>query len=295
MNIQEQTLFKSFIEGQGLREVFLKGYRRSAQFAKNPSSVEKYLSTVKAEDAIEKAICTYTTNSHFGFDFWQNASESWNVYLNKGRAWHSLENFDKLMTLDGIFKVMRENWDAAKTWLYEDVDKALVRLGLAMPEGEERESVVEDTKPTDIKDFSGVPEADGELEFFDLNAGSRTRTNKLRANEATLNFRSHSNKFTFNQTASKKIQKNQYKYVRLAKNKLGDIVLQLHKVEMSEGRQVTVTYNTASNSNTVNACINSKDLCTKLKTLLNLSGDLFTLHIEELFMDFDKANYKISK
>jgi hypothetical protein len=46
---------------------------------------------------------------------------------------------------------------------------------------------------------------------------------------------------------------------------------------------------------TVNACINSKDLCGKLKTLLNLAGDYFVLKVEELYMDYEKANYKISK
>lgn len=295
MNIQDQTLFKSFIEGQGLREVFLKGYRRSAQFAGNPSSVEKYLNEVKAENAIIDAIKTYTTNSHFGYDFWQNASENWNTFLNKGRTWHSYEDKEKLMCLEGMYKVLRENWDAAKTWLYEDVDKALIRMGLITSEEEEKVEE-ESTNPTRQMDFSGVPEADDDLEFFDLNTNSRNRTGKLKVNEATLNFRSHSNKFTFNQTTSRKIQKNDYKYVRLAKNKQGDIVLQLHKIEMTDCRQVTVTYNNSSGgTGAVNACINSKDLCTKLKTLLNLTGDIFTLHIEELYMDFDKANFKISK
>ena len=147
----------------------------------------------------------------------------------------------------------------------------------------------------DVDDFSGVPEYDDDLEFFEVSSGSRSKSTRLKANQASLNFRSNSNKLSFNQEATKKIKKNGYKYVRLAKNKQGDIVVQLHKQELPVPNPVNVTFNTNSDGRTVNACINSKDLCGKLKTLLNLTGDYFVLKIEELYMDYEKANYKISK
>ena len=81
----------------------------------------------------------------------------------------------------------------------------------------------------------------------------------------------------------------------MARNKHGEIVIQLHKVEGLSEKPVKITFNTHADSTAINAVINSKDLCTKLKTLLNLTGDYFTLKIQELYMDFDKANYKISK
>lgn len=162
---------------------------------------------------------------------------------------------------------------------------------------DEKPDAIEEEKETlpDVDDFSGVPEYDDDLEFFEVSSGSRSKSTRLKANQASLNFRSNSNKLSFNQEATKKIKKNGYKYVRLAKNKQGDIVVQLHKQELPVPNPVNVTFNTNSDGRTVNACINSKDLCGKLKTLLNLSGDYFVLKIEELYMDYEKANYKVSK
>ena len=162
---------------------------------------------------------------------------------------------------------------------------------------DEKPDTIEEEKETlpDVDDFSGVPEYDDDLEFFEVSSGSRSKSTRLKANQASLNFRSNSNKLSFNQEATKKIKKNDYKYVRLAKNKQGDIVVQLHKQELPVPNPVNVTFNTNSDGRTVNACINSKDLCGKLKTLLNLTGDYFVLKIEELYMDYEKANYKISK
>lgn len=162
---------------------------------------------------------------------------------------------------------------------------------------DEKADAIDEEKETlpDVDDFSGVPEYDDDLEFFEVSSGSRSKSTRLKANQASLNFRSNSNKLSFNQEATKKIKKNGYKYVRLAKNKQGDIVVQLHKQELPVPNPVNVCFNTNSDGRTVNACINSKDLCGKLKTLLNLTGDYFVLKIEELYMDYEKANYKISK
>ena len=162
---------------------------------------------------------------------------------------------------------------------------------------DEKADAIEKEKETlpDVNDFSGVPEYDDDLEFFEVSSGSRSKSTRLKTNQASLNFRSNSYKLSFNQEATKKIKKNGYKYVRLAKNKQGDIVVQLHKQELPVPNPVNVCFNTNSDGRTVNACINSKDLCGKLKTLLNLTGDYFVLKIEELYMDYEKANYKISK
>ena len=92
---------------------------------------------------------------------------------------------------------------------------------------------------------------------------------------------------------SKQIKDNLYKFVRLGKTKTGDIIIQLHKEE-GERMPVRVTFNN-NNSGGFNACINSKDLCTKLKTLLNLIGDLFILKVDVLSQNYDKINFKVSK
>lgn len=299
MTIQDIALFKSFIEANTLREIFIRGYRKSAHFSKNPASIEQYLAEVEAEDVIKKGITMFSTNQTFGYDFWQNTSDNWIVKLKQGRMGKSYTDYHKLIELEGVFKVLRENWDAAKSWLYEDVDKTLRRLGLQEDIAESRskeEVVVENTsnEPTNNKpDFSGVPEFDEELEFFDISAGSKSHSTRLKKNEASLNFRSNSYKFTFNQELSKKIKDNSYQFVRLGKTKTGDIIIQLHKEEGNR-MPVRVTFNN-NNSGGFNACINSKDLCTKLKTLLNLTGDLFILKIDILSQNYDKMNFKVSK
>ena len=353
MIIQDIALFKSFIESNTLREIFLRGYRKSATFSKNPSSVEEFLKNIEPENVIVKGITNFTTNSHFGYDFWQNANDSWLVFLNQGRKRHSYNDKDKLMKLDNMFKVLRENWDAAKAWLYESEEDTLVRLGLAESKSKEEEPKtpaklfnpkfrvgdtvkgrisgdcckiievnleyqcyltndegaidftrenlwdlvepdIEDDLP-DVDDFSGVPEYDDGLEFFDLNSGSRSSFTRLKKGEVSLNFRNKSYKIVFNQEDTKKLKKNEYKYVRLAKNKQGDIILQIHKIEGLTDTPVHLTFTSRNDTNYINAAINSKDLCSKLKTLLNLKGDYFVLKIEELLMDSNKANYKVTK
>ena len=258
MTIQDIALFKSFIESNTLREIFIRGYRKSAHYSNNPASIEEYLAKVKAEDVIKKGITLFSTNQTFGYDFWQNTSENWIIKLKQGRMGKSYTDYHQLIELEGIFKVLRENWDASKSWLYEDIDKALKRLGLQediaeseaecpkespeecpkecpeiqSQEKEEKEKEEEvDTTSTSKDDFSGVPEFDDELEFFDISAGSKSHFTRLKKNEASLNFRSNSYKFTFNQELSKKIKDNGYQFVRLGKTKTGDIIIQLHKEE----------------------------------------------------------------
>lgn len=300
MTIQDIALFKSYIESNVLREIYLRNYRKSAVFAKNPASIEEFLRSVEPEKVITSAVKSYTANSNYGYDFWQNANENWLVFLRQGRSRHSYTDYHKLMELEGMFKVLRENWDAVKAWLYEPVEEALLRLGLKEeenePESEEKEEEVNTSKePLDeISDFSGVPEFDDEFEFFNLTSYSRTRSNKLGDNEVSLNFRNDSYKIIFNQTVSKKAQNNGYKYVRLGKTKNGDVILQLHKQEEAS-RPVYLRYTSRSSGGNANACINSKDLCEKLKVLLNLTGEYFILHVEELSSNIEKANYKISK
>ena len=295
MTIQDIALFKSYIESNTLREIYIRGYRKSAIFSKNPSSIEQFLHEVEPEKVITNAITNFTINSNYGYDFWQNANENWLIKLKQGRSRHSYTDYNKLMELDGMFKVLRENWDDVKAWLYEPVEVALARLGLREeePESEEKE-VMENTSDTkEGSDFSGVPEFDEELEFFSISAGSKSHSTRLRKNEASLNFRSNSYKLTFNQDISKQIKDNLYKFVRLGKTKTGDIIIQLHKEE-GERMPVRVTFNN-NNSGGFNACINSKDLCTKLKTLLNLIGDLFILKVDVLSQNYDKINFKVNK
>lgn len=195
---------------------------------------------------------------------------------------------DEVQTITAI---IAEGYELEDGGIVEfDKEKYWMKIG-------EKPDAIDEEKETlpNADDFSGVPEYDDDLEFFEVSSGSRSKSTRLKANQASLNFRSNSNKLSFNQEATKKIKKNGYKYVRLAKNKQGDIVVQLHKQELPIPNPVNICFSTNSDGRTVNACINSKDLCGKLKTLLNLSGDYFVLKIEELYMDYEKANYKISK
>lgn len=300
MVIQDVALFKSFIISSTLRKIFITGYKHSSKYNDNPESIEQYLLEVEAEDVIKKGITQFFINQPFGYDFWQKANDDWLIKLKKGRTGAGYTNYHKLLELEGVFKLLRENWDSIHPWRYEGVNETRIRLGLqdeiakcSVENPEDEESKVEIINPAPKEDFSGVPEFDEEFEFFDLNVGNRSRTNKLGKDECSLNFRSNSYKLTMNQEITKKIKTNMYKYVRLGKTKTGDIILQLHKEDSAS--PVNITYNSRKGESAVNACINSKDLCDKLKVLLNLTGDYFILHIEELSANYDKATYKIRK
>ena len=351
MILQDLALFKEFIEKHTIREIYIRAYKRSVSFAKTSSSIEEFLLNIKPEEAIVGAIKKFTPNETFGYDFWMNTNDNWLIALKHGRMRKSYSNKTGLSTLDGMYKVLRENWDAPKSWLFENVDVALTRMNYIKEESQEEPEEVKTFTPKfkigdfikgsisgdvckvtgidtehgcylvdddgaidfnkeefwnlikeepkeelpDVDDFSGVPEADDDLEFFDINSGARSTSTKLKKGQASLNFKHGSYKLTFNQEDTKKIKNNLYKYVRLARNKQGDIVLQLHKVEGLTETPVNITFVSRTGNKYLNAAINSKDLCTKLKTLLNLTGDYFTIKLEELFIDFDKANYKISK
>lgn len=142
---------------------------------------------------------------------------------------------------------------------------------------------------TKVKDFD-IYESNEEFEFFDL---SRVNSHKLRKNECSLNLRSNSNVLTMNQDVTKKIYRAMYKYIRLGRTKNNDIIIQLHK----DGSipSINITFKCSKRSNTTNACINSKDLCEKLKALLDIDDDYSILNMECLSADYYKATYKLSK
>lgn len=267
---------------------------------RNPESIEKYLSNVEPEKAITSAIKHFVTNEAMGFDFWQAVNESWLQYLKKMRMSHTIEQ-EEPVNLRGYYSALRENWDKEKPHVYEPIGVAKLRYGLITPEeaglsdedkiaepptSEEREptifSAVSDASPSEELD----PLAD-----FDFFEEERPQFLRLLEHEMSLNFNNGSFKITFNMPTSRDIAKEGMEYARLAKAKSGDICLILNR---SQGVRLSKS-STGSNGLKFNTTLNSKDICTKLRTLLNVRSDYSVLNIERLPSTSDYIIFKVTK
>lgn len=133
MNLQEIAIFKRFIGQHELRKNFIKKYRKSIGMTRNPESIEQYLSNVEPEKVITSAVKHFITNEAMGYDFWQSVDISWQAYLHKMRASHTIEHEDA-STLRGYYSALRENWDKDKPWIYDPISVAQLRYGLITPE-----------------------------------------------------------------------------------------------------------------------------------------------------------------
>jgi len=133
MTLQEIAIFKRFIGQHELRKNFIKKYKKSIGMTRNPESIEQYLSNVEPEFAITSAVKHFITNEAMGFDFWQSVDMSWQAYLHKMRASHTIER-EEAKTLRGYYSALRENWDSEKPWIYEPISVSQIRYGLISPE-----------------------------------------------------------------------------------------------------------------------------------------------------------------
>lgn len=290
MTLQEIAIFKRFIGNVDLRKDFIKRYRKSKDMHNNPTSVEEYLRNVSPENVIMSAITCFVINEAKGFDFWQKINEDWLIFFAKMKSNHSFES-DDVFELKGYYYVLRENWDSKKPWVYEPVDVARLRLGLITPEevgvtlDNKNEQVDdEEDEPTEVEQVEVDPLAN--FDFFDLPAST---TGKLGTDEVSLNT-SNSFKLTFNMHETRMIIENEMAYARLAKSKTGDICVILNK---KAGARISYSHKGKRTNN--NACINSKDICSKIHTLLNINGRYTILHIEKLPSDENYIIYKLTK
>ena len=142
---------------------------------------------------------------------------------------------------------------------------------------------------TTVPDGSPSGESDplADFDFFDE---ERPQFLRLQENEVSLNFNSGSFRITFNMPVSKEIVKTDMKCARLAKAKSGDICLILNRTQGAR-----VSKSASSNGSRFNTTINSKDICTKLRTLLNVRSDYSVLNITRLPSTTDYIIFKITK
>lgn len=300
MNLKEIAIFKHFIADNDLRVQFIKGYNRSKQFAKNPTNVEDFFSNADAMAIIPKAIRVFQPNSVYGYDFWQTIQEDWKHYYAKIMATDFIGNNDgKLERLECYYMILRENWnDTKKPWRYEQLEDAQCRLGLPITEKEDKdETVVSIDKTITILDYgSKFPsenedEEDDELEFIEIATKKTGCGNyRLMQNEVSISVRKQNYRITLNQLITNEIRVFEKCYACLAKNKAGDIILQFN-----HEAGVNVTHGRIEGNHHRNACVCSKDLCQRLKVLLNFSEEYRILKIEKIKQTDTVINYIISK
>lgn len=297
MTLQEIAIFKRFIGQHELRKNFIKKYRKSIGMTRNPESIEKYLSNVEPTKVITSAIKHFITNEAMGYDFWQSVNESWLQYLKKMRSSHTIEQ-DNPLNLRGYFSALRENWDKDKSWVYDPISVAQLRYGIITPEqvGIADDDKKEEQAPADVpeadfgKKLTEQPDLLADFDFFEPQARQWTRLDR---GDASINFRSGSFKITFNKYDSEDAASRNIACAKVSKSKsTGDICLVYAKEGMLQNA-TRVTY--ATNGRTgKNLTINSKDICVKLHTLLNLKQDYTILHVEQLPSTPDYLIFKLS-
>ena len=281
MTLKDIAIFKHFIAEKDLRKPFIRVYRASKSFAKLPDSIENYFSNVDPLAAIIAAARVCQPNSTYGYDFWQNLHQEWKQYYAKYSGLELSE--EKLPTLSGYFHILRENWnDKDKPWRYEQLEDAQGRLGLPIAEKVE-------VKPEEEPIIEQNKEDDDELEFFDITPNTKQARYKLMMDEISVTARKQGYRITFNQFVTKEIKDFGSCYACLAKTKTGDIVLQLNK---TGGVNVNLGYRDDRTGNT-NIC--AKDLCIKLKTLMNVSTDYFILNIKKVKHTEQVINFILKK
>ena len=297
MTLQEIAIFKHFIGQHELRKNFIKKYRKSIGMTRNPESIEKYLSNVEPTKVITSAVKHFITNEAMGYDFWQSVNESWLQYLKKMRSSHTIEQ-DNPANLRGYFSALRENWDKDKPWVYDPISVAQLRYGIITPEqvGIADDDKKEEQVPADVPEADSGKETDEQtnpLADFDFFEPQDRQWTKLNRGDASINFRSGSFKITFNRYDSEDASSRNIACAKVSKSKsTGDICLVFAKEGMLQNA-TRVTY--ATNGRTgKNLTINSKDICVKLHTLLNLKQDYTVLCVEQLQSTPDYLIYKLS-
>ena len=297
MTLQEIAIFKHFIGQHELRKNFIKKYRKSIGMTRNPESIEKYLSNVEPTKVITSAVKHFITNEAMGYDFWQSVNESWLQYLKKMRSSHTIEQ-DNPANLRGYFSALRENWDKDKPWVYDPISVAQLRYGIITPEqvGIADDDKKEEQAPADVPEADFGKETDEQpdpLADFDFFEPQDRQWTKLNRGDASINFRNGSFKITFNRYDSEDAASRNIACAKVSKSKsTGDICLVFAKEGMLQNA-TRVTY--ATNGRTgKNLTINSKDICVKLHTLLNLKQDYTVLCVEQLQSTHDYLIYKLS-
>ena len=309
----EVALFKHFIESKGMVTVYINTYRKR-HHKTNPISIEEFLATADVNEVCSHAFY-FVINERWGYDYWTQMQKEWLEFLAANESNYSADEWWKLQ---GITKILRYNWDAAKHWRQENRMTAAIRLGIdlsllgldgkenkepptkmseeyirekGLEEFEKAKAQVEPECPThDLVEVADDKE-DVLGDFMDIELKPKaSERRRLKDNEASVNIRKKAFRFTFNQTISADIKaRGGYEYAALLRNKQGDVIIKLND---EKGVPVQDGTKTRENSNVV---IHSQPLVGKLVDFLGVEREYNIVNVKEVAKTDDFVAYLVTK
>ena len=310
----EVALFKHFIESKGMVTVYINTYRKR-HHKTNPISIEEFLATADVNEVCSHAFY-FVTNERWGYDYWTQMQKEWLEFLKANEGNYSSDEWWKMK---GITKILRYNWDAAKHWRQEKRLTAAIRLGIDlsllglerkenkepptnMSEEYIREKGLEEfekskAKPEqecqthDLIEFTDDDEEDLLGDFIDIELKQKANERRrLKDNEASVNTRKKSFRFTFNQMISAEVKaRGGYEYASLLRNKKGDVIIKLND---ENGVPVQDGSRSRGKSNVV---IHSRELVGKLVDLLGVEREYNIVNVKEVAKTNDFVAYLVTK
>ena len=305
----EIALFKHFIEGKGMVTVYVNMYLKN-HLKTNPVSIEEFLAKVDVTEVCTKAFNFYI-NSDYGYDYWNKMELMWMEFLATNENNYTADEWYKLQ---GMSKILRTNWDAAKHWRQESRLTTAIRMGIdpkligaedctpTAPPTKLSEEYLRETTRKEVLDFNPSQDAAekpaklskndvdifGEFEMIDLRPKSHD-ARRLADDEISVNTRNNKGRITFNQHLSKEIKaRGGYEYASLMRNKKGEVSLVLNDIK---GVPVADGAKTRTNANVT---IGSTVLVDKLITFLNIKHDYEIVRVTEIAKTDDYVAYLVT-
>lgn len=310
----EVALFKHFIESKGMVTVYINTYRKR-HHKTNPISIEEFLATADVNEVCSHAFY-FVINERWGYDYWTQMQKEWLEFLKANEGNYSADEWWKMK---GITKILRYNWDAAKHWRQEKRLTAAIRLGIdlsllgiagkenkepptKMSEEYIREKGLEEfekakakpeseCKTHDLIEFTDDDEEDLLGDFVDIELKPKANERRiLKDNEASVNTRNNSFRFTFNQTISADVKaRGGYEYASLLRNNHGDVIIKLND---EKGVPVQDGSRSRKKSNVV---IHSRALVGKLVDFLGVEREYNIVNVKEVAKTNDFVAYLVTK
>ena len=290
---------KHFLYDSGIARQFIIAYRKR-HLKNNPDSIEQWLQQAPIDKVLTKAFA-FQLNHAYGCDYWNRVSDTWLEYWKMHESNFSNINY---VFLKGSFNILRQNWDTFEYYKKESMSATYRRMGIDPPDGfipdDEKPVTKEDlplspdtteseaTSPSvQSVDVSHQPPADllADFEFIDIEKPVRWR---LAPNEISINLNG-SFKLTFNIEATKTISDGGFRFVRLGRPKSGDGVCIIFN------RQAGAHVANLTSKKCNNATVNSKDICTRLRSFFSIKPDYQILNIRCLGSSADYLIYQITK
>ena len=294
--------------------VYINTYRKR-HHKTNPISIEEFLATADVNEVCSHAFY-FVTNERWGYDYWTQMQKEWLEFLKANEGNYSADEWWKMK---GITKILRYNWDAAKHWRQEKRLTAAIRLGIdlsllgiagkenkepptKMSEEYIREKGLEEfekskakqeseCKTHDLIEFTDDDEEDLLGDFVDIELKPKANERRiLKDNEASVNTRNNSFRFTFNQKISADVKaRGGYEYASLLRNNHGDVIIKLND---EKGVPVQDGSRSRKKSNVV---IHSRALVGKLVDFLGVEREYNIVNVKEVAKTNDFVAYLVTK